>query len=157
VIYAKIAAVVILLAAIAWGTMADYSAGKKAGENAIQTLWDKDRASIQTTADLAIATATKQRDDALEANEVAQNVYQTEISAVNANAADFARRLRSAESRLAAGGGTVPKAGSGQQSVAAGSQAGDVSLTNALGSALAECSANTAQLDALIIEIKPQL
>lgn len=107
--------------------------------------------------DAAIATATKQRDDALQANEVAQNGYQIQLSAANSSAADFAKRLRSAEARIAANSSAVSKDGSGQQPSTASSQAGDVGLTNALGAALAECSSNAAQLDALIVELKPQL
>lgn len=140
-----------------FGFRAVYTAGDNAGASRVQTQWDEDKSAIQKVTDAAIATATKQRDDALQANEVAQNGYQIQLSAANSSAADFAKRLRSAEARIAANSSAVSKAGSGQQPSSASSQAGDVGLTNALGAALAECSSNSAQLDALIVELKPQL
>jgi hypothetical protein len=149
---------VILLALAGYlGYRSAYDSGLMAGKAEVQTLWDADKAAIQRVADAAIAQATKERDDALTANEVAQNGYQTQLSAANASAADFAKRLRYTEALIATRSSAVPKAGSGQQPTATSTQSGDVSLTNALGAALAECSANVAQLDALIIEIKPQL
>jgi hypothetical protein len=148
---------VLLLAAVFFGFRAVYDAGDKSGAARIQLQWDQDKADIQRLSDAAIANVTKERDAALQANEVAQNGYQAELSAANASAADFARRLRSAEARLAASSGSVPQASGGQQSADPSSQAGDVRLTNALGAALAECSENAAQLDALIVELKPQL
>jgi hypothetical protein len=156
-IYAKILAAVALLAALYWGLAADYSAGKKSGEAAIQTQWDADKAKIQATADAAIAQATKERDTALEANEVAQNAYQTQLSLANASAATFAQRLRSAETSLAASRSSMSKGSGGSGSTATSQTSGDVNLTSAFGAALAECAANTAQLDALITELKPQL
>jgi len=134
-----------------------YDSGQTAGRAEIQTQWDANRAKIQAVTDAAIATATKQRDDAFIANEVAQHGYQEQLSAINATAADFARRLRYAEARIATHSDPLPKTSGGQQPAATGAQAGDVNLTNAIGAALAECSANTAQLDALIVELKPQL
>ena len=156
-IYAKLAALLALLAAFAWGAYADYSAGRKAGSDAIQAAWDKDKAAIQATADAAIATATRERDTALQANEAISNDYQIQLSASRANSVELAKRLLKYASAAAARGGGVPEAGDRQGTAATGTPAGDGGLTNALGAALAECSANTAQLDALIVELKPQL
>jgi hypothetical protein len=157
VIYAKLAAALALLAAIGWGVVADYHAGKKAGSDAVQAAWDKDKASIQAVADAAIATATKERDAALEANEAVSNDYQTQLSAARALSGSLAAKLRDYAARTSASGGGVSKAGSGQGTAGTSTPSGDAGLTNALGAALAECSANTAQLDALIVEIKPQI
>jgi DNA-binding LytR/AlgR family response regulator len=154
-----IAGLIALIAVVGltgWGIVADYDAGKKSGSDVVQKLWDANKAQIQATADAAIANVTKERDAALQANEVAQNGYQVQLSAANASAADFARRLRNAEASIAASSRAMSKVGSGQQSTTTGTQSGDVVLTNALGSALAECSANAAQLNALIAEVKPQ-
>lgn len=154
---ALLVGIIVFLGAIFFGMRAVYDAGDKAGSTKIQLQWDADRAAIQKLSDAAIANATKERDAALHANEVAQNGYQAQLSAANASAADFARRLRDAEARIAAGGGGVSQGSDRRESPDPSATASDVRLTNALGNALAECSANTAQLDALIVELKPQL
>lgn len=155
--YVKLAAALALLAAIVWGALADYSAGKKAGSSAIQVLWDADKAAIAKETATAIATATKERDDALQANEAIHSDYETQLSASRALGDSLAQRLRDAYTHPTAGSGAVPKAGDRQGTVATGPQSGDVPLTSALSDALTECSANAAQLDALIVELKPQL
>jgi hypothetical protein len=154
---AGLVGIIVFLGALFFGFRAVYDAGDKAGAARIQLAWDQNKSDIQRLADEAVANVTKERDQALEANEVAQNGYQAQLSAANASAADFASRLRRAEASIAANSRPMPQGGGGQQSSATSAQTGDVNLTNALGAALAECSANTAQLDALIVEIKSQL
>lgn len=158
--YLKLGLGIALAAAIAWGAYADYAAGRKAGQDAVQTAWDKDKAQIQAVADAAIAAATKERDAALTANKGIQNDYQAKLSAANANAAGFAQRLRNAESLIAAGGSSVPKTGGGQptagpSSPSSADQLG--SLVTLVTQLRTECSANSDQLDALIAEVKPWL
>ena len=159
-IYARLGALLALLAAFGWGAYADYAAGRKAGQDAIQTAWDKDKAAIQATADAAIAQATKERDAAVAANEGIENDYQAKLSAATANAATFASRLRNAESLIAANRGAVPQAGNNPGATAASTpssadQLGQlVTLVTQLRT---ECKANADQLDGLIAEIKTQL
>ena len=145
------------MGAVFFGFRAVYDAGHSAGVSETTAQWDADKIAIQKVTDAAIAQATAERDMALKSNEAIQNDYQSKLTAATANAADFALRLRNAETLIAANRSNVPKAGGGSESATASTEAGDVRLTNALGAALAECSANTAQLDALITEIKPQL
>jgi preprotein translocase subunit SecF len=156
-IIAGLVGIIVFLGALFFGFRAIYDAGDNAGASRVQLQWDDDKANIQKITDAAIASVTKERDTALQANEAIQNAYQTQLSAANANAADFAARLRSAESRLAASSRGMPQGGGGSGITPASANAGDVVLTNAIGSALAECQANSAQLNALIAEIKPQL
>jgi hypothetical protein len=159
-IYAKAAALLAILAAFAWGAYADYHAGVKAGQDSIQRLWDADLLKRQAITDTAIAQATKERDAAIAANEGIANDYQIKLDSANANAADFARRMRDATSRLLAGSSTMPKAGSGQapSDPSQASSAGQLQQLASLTAGLhAECLANNAQLEALIAEVKPWL
>jgi len=153
-----IAVIVIALALGGYlGYRSAYDSGLTAGKAEIQAAWDTDKAKIQAVTDAAIAQATKDKEDAIAANEAIQNDYQTQLSAARTLSDALAQRLRSYTASHPANSGAVSKAGSGSEPAATSSQAGDVILTNALGAALAECSANTAQLDALIVEIKRQL
>lgn len=155
-----IAGLVALIAVVAltgWGIVADFDAGKRAGSDAVTKLWDADRLKIQSAADAQIAAQTKAKEDALAANEVIRSDYETQLLAARSMSDTLSLRLRQYISSHPADPGNVPKASDRPYPTDPGSQAGDVRLTNALGSALAECSANTAQLDALIIEIKSQL
>src|SRR5271169_2804095 len=101
--YIKIAAAIAILAALAWLGKAIYSAG----EQHTQVQWDAYKVHAQALTDAAIAQATKERDSAITANEAISNDYQIKLDAANSNAADFAKRLRDATSRLLAGSGTV--------------------------------------------------
>lgn len=142
-----------------WGILADYDAGKKAGSDAVQKLWDTDKASIQATADAAIATATKERNDALAANEVLHDQYQNQLANVAADSASFAKRLRNAQAIIAAGSRQVPANSSGQSGVSPGQQNSAeqlgqlVTLTTAL---RAECVVNDDALDDLYQSIDKQ-
>jgi hypothetical protein len=155
-VYAKLAAALALGAALAYGCYHVADLKGKAAVASLQHAWDVDKASIQKVTDDAIAKATQERDTALQANEVISNDYQSQLSSARALSLSLAQQLRSYASR-ATNSGAVPKAGGGQGTAPTSSQSGDVVLTNALGAALAECSANAAQLDALIVELKPQL
>lgn len=144
-----------------WGIVADFDAGKRAGGDAVQKLWDQDKAKIQQLTDAAIATATKQRDEALAANEAIQNDYQRKLNLASADAAQFASRLRAAEARLtAANSGTVPKGGAGSEPTGAG-QAGSADqlgqLVTLVTDLRTECKANDDELDALVAQLNRQL
>jgi hypothetical protein len=106
--------------------------------------------------DAALATVTKERDTALAANEAIQSDYQAKLSATIASTADLAQRLRNAESRLAASSRPVPQAGSGQQSSSPSQNASVDSLNEAIAAVIAESKANSAQLNALVAQVKPQ-
>lgn len=160
VIYLKVGALVIFMSAVGWAFYATYHAGKKAGSDAIQKLWDEDKAKIQATADAAIAQATKDKETAIAANEVIANDYQAQLLAANASAAQFAQRLRNAEAIIAAGGGSSAKAPDKPGSVNPGSPA----VAELLGQLVTlvtdlrtDCKADADQLDALIAQLKPQL
>jgi hypothetical protein len=159
-IYAKIAAVVALLAAIAWGAVADYSAGKKAGQSSVQAAWDEDRIKIQAAADVQIAQITKERDSALEANGVLRDGYEARLLTADARNAQFTSQLRNAAAIIATYRNSVPKTDSGQSSVAvvgptSADQLGElVKLTADLH---AECTANADRHDVAYKELTPQI
>jgi hypothetical protein len=159
-IYAKLAFYAVLVTAIAYGGYHVADLKGKAALEKLQLAWDADKAAIQKAADAAIAQATKDRDAALEANGVIQSEYQTQLSSANASAAQFANRLRNAESRLTASSSSTGKANSGQTTTATGTptsadQLGQlVSLVTDLRT---ECLQNADQLDSLTAEIRPQL
>ena len=156
-VYAIAAGVIVLIAAAFWGYQTIYSEGKKAGAATVQSAWDTDKAAIAAQTAQAIAQATKQRDDALEANEAIHNDYQAQLSAATASAQSLAQRLRDTQARLAASSSTMPKAGGGQSTAGAGPASSDAGLTGAVAAVFQECTDNAAQLDALIAEISPQL
>jgi hypothetical protein len=156
-IYAKLAAAVVLIAAIFFGGYHVADLKGKAALAALQHAWDVDKAQIQGVTDAAIAQATKDKEAALEANGVIQSDYQTQLSAANARAAALASGLRNLENRIAANSGGMPKAGSGSEPADPTGAPSLGRLNNALGAALNECATNRAQLNALIAEIRPQL
>jgi len=146
--WAIVAIVVIVLG------LKGYHAIYKAGQQSIQVKWDANLADINKTADAAIAKAQKDRDAAIAANGAIHDEYETKLNSANAVATDFAIRLRDAYS---AGGRSVSQAGHQPGSAQTSQPAGDDRLTGLLGRAAAECLQNSAQLDALAAEIKPQL
>jgi NhaP-type Na+/H+ and K+/H+ antiporter len=158
--YTKLAALLVLLAVFCWGAIADYSAGKKAGQNSIQAAWDMDKAAIaKVTAD-AIAQRTAERDMALRANEVIHANYDAQLAANAASAVVFAGRLRDAETRLATNSRSAAEtnhlAGSATTSAAASAdQFGQ--LVGLITDLRSECIKNDDQLDTLIAQLKPQL
>lgn len=154
--YAKVALFLLLLAGGYWAYDHAYDSGMKAGEATIQTAWDADKEAIQKTADAAVAQATKERDDALQSNEVIESDYQTKLLSANASASDFASRLRNAYASLAARRSAVPKSSGGQAAPQASGSSSDERLTSLLANAAAECLQNDDQLDALAAEVSPQ-
>jgi len=153
-IYAKLAAAFLVLLALAWGVDRIYHAGDDSGAARVQAKWDANLADINRVADAAIAEANRKRDEAIAANGAIHDEYETKLNSANAVATDFAVRLRDAYS---AGGRSLPKAGGVPGSTETSQPPGDDRLTGLLGRAAAECLQNSAQLDALAAEIKPQL
>ena len=152
--------IILFLGAVFFGLRAVYDAGHSAGVSETTAQWDADKIAIQKVTDAAIAQATAERDMALKSNEAIQNDYQSKLTAATANAADFALRLRNAETLIAANRSNNSKAGGGSESATASA----ASSTDQLGQLVAlvtdfrtECKANSDQLDSLISEIKPQL
>jgi low affinity Fe/Cu permease len=159
-IIAGLVGIIVFLGAIFFGFRTVYDAGHTAGVLLVQNEWDADKAAIQKVTDAAIASATKQRDDALAANEAIESDYQNKLSTVAASATVFAARLRNAEATIAANRNSVPKTPNNSSSTPAGTassadQLGQlVTLVTGLRT---ECAANSDQLDALIAQIKTQL
>lgn len=154
---ASLVAVIGILSGLWYYGHAQHTAGFKEGAASIQVQWDADKEAIQKAADEAVAKATKDRDDALQANEVLQNDYQVQISSARALNGELAQRLRDAQNRVPAGSGSVPKAGSGQGSTPTSGTPTMGQIDDAIAATLTECANNRAQLNALISEIKPQL
>jgi len=138
------------------GITALYSAGKKAGQSAVQEAWDKDKAQIQAVADQAIATATKAKEDALANNEQVTNDLQKQIDAARTLNTGLAQRLRLATSN-ATSVGTLFQADSDANAVTAAYNARLGQITDAVAATLTECAANRANQIALQKEIAPQL
>lgn len=136
---------------------AEHASGFTEGAASVQVQWDADKEAIQKTADEAVVKATKDRDDALQANEVLHNDYQVQLSSARALNGQLAQRLRDAQNRVPTGSGSVPKAGSGQGSTATGGASTVGSLDDAIAATLTECANNRAQLDTLIAELRFQL
>lgn len=137
-----------------------YSQGDTAGSSRVQIRWDDDKAAIQKVTDASIATATKQRDDALEANQVIHDNYEKQLALSGADSAQFASRLRAAEARLtAANSRPVPTDSTGQDNVSSSSS----SSADQLGQLVSlvtefrrECKANDDTLDSIYASVNKQ-
>ena len=156
-IIAYLVALIALVGGVWWLTQHSYTKGYKAGSAEIQTQWDQDKAAIQKTADAAIAAATKERDDALAANEGISSDLQTQLSSARALNGQLANSLRQYQARAAASSGAVPKAGSGQGATTTPSTPSLGQLDAATGAALTECYSDRLEYEALIKEIIAQL
>src|SRR5208282_2576891 len=154
---AILVALLLLVGGIWYLTEQAHATGYKAGSAAIQVQWDQDKAAIQKTADAAIATATKERDDALAANEGISSDLQTQLSSARALNGQLANSLRQYQARAAASSGAVPKAGSGQGATTTPSTPSLGQLDAATGAALTECYSDRLEYEALIKEIIAQL
>jgi hypothetical protein len=156
-----IAGLAILIAVLGLGALgyrAVYDSGRTAGANSVQTQWDADKAAIAKTTAAAIAQMTKQRDDALNANEAIHDTYETELSAANANSDALLKRVRQYEASFTAHSGSVPKAGSGPGPADPGQESsGQSVLDSHIVAYDTACQSDAAQLNALIGELKPQL
>jgi hypothetical protein len=155
--YAKIAAVVLLLAAIFYGGYHVADLRGKAALASLQNAWDTNKAAIQATTDKAIAQATKDKETAQAANEVISHDYEAQLLAANTSAGNLARELRDARARLAANSGTVQQTPSQSIPPSGATSPGMGRTDELLGGALAECAAVRAGYKALIAEITPQL
>lgn len=137
-----------------------YLSGETAGKAAVQILWNQDKRSIQETVNRAIAKAIEERDDALAANKVIHDAYEQKLADANTDAVVFAQRMRDAAAQIAASSRTLSKVGDLAGSAAASAQ-GSADLLGQLVSRVTdfrtECLKNDAALDALVMEIKPQL
>ena len=152
-----LAAAIGILSGLWYYGHAEHASGYKEGAASIQTQWDADKKAIQRLADEAVLKATKDRDDAIQANEVLHNDYQTQLSTARTLNSQLAQRLRNAQNRVPTGSGSVPKTGSGQGSTSTSSAPTMGQIDDAIAATLTECANNRAQLTALIGEIQPQL
>lgn len=136
-----------------------YNQGDTAGSSRVQLEWDQNKADIQRIADEALVTATKQRDDAIQANQVLHDQFLKDQAAAAADTAQFAARLRNAESIIAASGRSVPAGGAGQSDVPSGgtSSAQQLgSLVTLVAELRRECKANDDALDAIYASVDKQ-
>jgi hypothetical protein len=154
--YAKLAGAVVLLALFAWGAIADYSAGKKAGEDFIQAAWDKDKEAIEKLASDKAATDAKRMAELTSDNEGIVNDLQNQIDAQRRLNSDLASRLRLATS-IPAGSGPLPKApnNSSPATITVNDRLGQID--DAIAAAFTECAQTRSDYKALIAEIKPQI
>jgi hypothetical protein len=154
--YAKLAGAAVLLAMFAWGAIADYSAGKKAGEDFIQAAWDKDKESIAKLASDEAAKNAKKLQDAITDNEGIVNDLQNQIDAQRKLNSDLASRLRLATS-IPAGSSSLPKAPNNSipSTITVNDRLGQID--DAIAAVLTECAQTRSDYKALIAEIKPQI
>ena len=155
-IYVKLALWLALGSTIAYGGYHVADLKGKAALASLQEAWDADRAAIQKTTAAAIAQSTKERDDALQANEGITSDLTTQLSSIRELNSTLAARLRIA-TRVAADSGAVPKAGGGQSTIATPLDIGDGQIDDAIADALTECASNRANQVALQKEIISQL
>lgn len=146
-----------VLGALFWVTHAIYAAGDKAGAERIQIAWDDDKRAIAEVTAKALAKATQERDDAIQANEAINEQHHVELQTIQANSLALAQRLRDAEARSAADRRAVSKAADIVRAVTTPQPSGMGSIDDAIAATLTECAANRSQLNALIAELKPQL
>jgi hypothetical protein len=79
------------------------------------------------------------------------------IAAARDHTADLVRRLLHSQAQRTASSGAVPQAPNQPGTPATGPPSGDGPISELLVNAATECSSNSAQLDSLIAEIKPQV
>ena len=79
--YVKAVLGIAVLVGIFWVSEAIYSAGKKTQHDADTIVMDQFKAGIQKTTDDAIAKATKDKEDAIAANEVIKDDYEAQLLA----------------------------------------------------------------------------
>jgi len=128
----------------------------RAGAAEVQVQWDADMAKITAEAVKAKADADAEVQAALTANQGIRDDDNAKIAAINAANSGLALGLRRA-SCPAAGSGSLPKASGQPGSAPAGEASGAGPVDDAIAAAITECRINSAQLDALSAEIKPQL
>lgn len=157
-IYAKLGALLALLAAVGWGAYADYHAGKKAGQDAIQTQFDQFKIDSAKAAATALAAVTKERDDAIANNEAVTNDLQAQLSATRSNANDMAASVRDYQARLSASTDALRQATDQQRTAAASGIAASKARFDELSKGYdAACQRDAIRLNKLTAEIKPQL
>lgn len=134
-----------------------YDQGKKEGAAVVQEAWDIDKASIQKTADAAIAQSTKDKEAALTDNEGIIHDLQAQLDSARGLNTQLGDSLRNHQARPAASSGAVLKTGGGPAVNSAPAAPSVGSVDGLLGNALEECYATRVNYEALIREITPQL
>ena len=130
--------------------------GERSGANRVQVAWDADRAAISQTAADAKAKADQAELSALQNDGVIYANLQTESAAIAADRDSLAGRLRHALG-LATSCGSLQPTASIPGPAPSGSPSGAGYVDDAIAAALTECRLNSAQLDALEAQIRPQL
>lgn len=156
-IWAKLAAALALLAAICWGVVADYQAGKKAGSDAIQAVFDdfKSKEYADTVKDLT--DVRKQLTEAIANNDGAINDLNAQMDVLRNTGSLLSSRLRDAENRASALGSALSKAGDQLRTSNGSLNASLEQINGAVADTINECGANNAKYTALVRELKPQL
>jgi chromosome segregation ATPase len=157
VIYAKIALAIALIGGLFWGLAADYSAGKKAGETAVQAQFDafKQKDYADVVADLQ--NMRRDRDAAIANNDGAINDLNAQMDALRNTGSMLSSRLRDAEARASASGSALSKASDQLRAASGAINASLEQINGAVADTINECGANNAKYTALIRELKPQL
>lgn len=156
-VIAVLVAIIGVVAFTGWGIVADFDAGKRAGSDAIQKLWDADKAAIQKTADDRIAQNTKDKEAALANNEGVINDLQTQLNGSRDLASTLSNRLRDAENRAAASSSALSKTSDQLRASTGALNASLEQINGAVADAINECGANNAKYTALVKQLKPQL
>jgi hypothetical protein len=153
--YVKLGAALALLAAFAWGAIADYHAGKKAGQDAVQTAWDANKLAIAEATAKAIQAVATDKETALANNGAVINDLQAQTVSLRGLNSSLAQRLRIA-THPTTDFNTVSEGGdiAGSPTGAANDRVGQID--DSLAATLTECAVNRANYKALIAQVKPQ-
>jgi DNA primase len=125
-----------------------------AGKAEVQAAWDKDKAGRQAIVDAAVKQQQERDDAIIQANAKDLDKYRAVVADAASAGLALARRLRDAERRQHAAESALSEINSRPGAAAPGADSGDGPLTIAVGAALAECTDNAAQLNALSAEVR---
>jgi hypothetical protein len=155
---ATLVGIIAIIAFVGWAMVADYEAGKHAGEALVQTEFDKFKSDSTAAANKALATVTKERDDAIANNEAVTNDLQAQLSATQSSADSLVKRVSDYQTQLRASSDALRQASSDKDAaIASGIAASQSRLTQALTAYDSACQRDAIRLNKLTTEISPQL
>ena len=144
-------AIILALVAGAWGIHHD---GVKRGKALTQVSFDAYVSKVAEVAALASAKAAEKEKNAKENNANQISDFQRKLADSDAFGKSLSNQLRRAIAK--AGSGGVPQGPDQPGAVGSSQEKQLVEIADAVGNTAAECRNNDDQLDALILEIKPQ-
>lgn len=157
---ASLVLVLAVAASVFFGCRGIYNAGRTAGRAEVQLTFDNFKADVAKAAsDQAEKNATEAAAAALHDRET-HDAYEIKLAAARADAADYAGRMFNALARVAASARTAAQVQGGPGPAPAGgpkSDGGARQLSKLLADAHTECLANDDRLDALVVEVIPQV